>query len=250
MDTSIWTERAIKQAKAGFTDSKSKQDFSLSQDDLSELAEQLLDLVHFAEDEKIIYFQRIDNRDFYGDIGDILLTNRKLLFGIHPVTKVKKSFFSSQKMVHYDSYTRPIGVKIGLEDIVTVDSKVKGFERNRLVITYRANKASSRDSLGLRDPEKSVIVFYYPNRAEEAVNAKIELEKAIDQFLYEHEKPKAIEVQHKGTIVNVNVSSKGFLLNVEPCPTCGANLFLSQDRKTAYCKYCNKEIPTVEQVRD
>ena len=39
------------------------------------------------------------------------------------------------------------------------------------------------------------------------------------------------------------------LFNVEPCPTCGADVFLSQDRKTAYCAACQKEIPAVRQIR-
>jgi len=39
------------------------------------------------------------------------------------------------------------------------------------------------------------------------------------------------------------------LFNVEPCPTCGADVFLSQDRKTAYCAVCQKEISAVEQIR-
>lgn len=39
------------------------------------------------------------------------------------------------------------------------------------------------------------------------------------------------------------------LFNVEPCPTCGADVFLSQDRETAYCAVCQKEIPAVELIR-
>lgn len=42
---------------------------------------------------------------------------------------------------------------------------------------------------------------------------------------------------------------RGRLFNVEPCPTCGADVFLSKDKKTAFCPDCQKEIPAERQMK-
>ena len=100
------------------------------------------------------------------------------------------------------------------------------------------------------DGRKEIRFTFYLREKDEAINIQVILQKAIDAYRERKRAPQPIEVIHKGTVVNVNVNSKGFLLNIDPCPTCGASLYLSQDRKTAYCRYCNKEIPTVEQLRE
>ena len=214
----------------------------LSTEELENLVSQLDSSVFFSSDEKILYLNHFGSmrkykwhrRRFrriakYGE-GDLILTSNKLLYGDHPITRVKKGFFSSEKVVHHDEYFEPIALKVDL------GGDIKAYmERKYLVVEYCVKG----------DDYKLRIWGDY----DDEVDFQVALEKAIDSYKYVKSRPK-LEVVHKGTVVTLNVDSKGFLLNVEPCPTCGANLLLSQDRKTAYCSYCKKEIPTVEQIRE
>ena len=214
----------------------------LSKEELDNLVGQLASLIFFSPDEKILYlnhfgsvrkykwfrkrFRRIAK---YGE-GDLILTSNKLLYSDHPITRVKKGLFSSEKVVHHDEYFKPIALNIDLSGVIKAY-----MTRRYLGVEYSSQGENYK--------------IYIWGSYEDEIDFQVALKKAIDSHKYAKSRP-TLEVIHKGTVVTLNVNSKGFLLNVEPCPTCGANLYLSQDRKTAYCPYCKKEVPTVEQIRE
>jgi len=117
-----------------------------------------------------------------------------------------------------------------------------------------AQPASREEQEGKKSVQKSsqdIFEMYskkYPHNPEGVlefhISRKMKQGKTREQAILELTK------EIKEPVASINVDSRGFLLNVEPCPFCGANLSLSPDRKTAYCKYCEKEMPTVEKLRE
>lgn len=252
MPRDLWTKKAVEQATKPFNDGVSKKDVQLSTKILDNLTKQLADMVYLGPDEKIMQFDHCHSMVVkgkrYKDGGDLIATSNKLLFALHPITKVKKGWFSSEKTVHHDRYVKPIALKVQFDDLKKVYASDYGYSFRSLCIDYLDRSDDVVYSAELRYYGDNSVAWMH--NMKKIMDIEMELKKVVDAYKYTERRPKPIEVVHKGTVVNVNIDSKGFLLNVEPCPTCGANLFLSQDRKTAYCRYCNKEIPTVEQLRE
>jgi len=125
MPRDLWTKKAIGKATQTYKDSWSEKDIHLSMEEFSKLAKQLPEIVYFAPDEKILHFghfrgasvsEALDKMGEY-EHGDLIVTSNKLLYGEHPITKVKKGLFSSEKTVHHDSYLKPIALKIDLNEL-------------------------------------------------------------------------------------------------------------------------------------
>lgn len=58
--------------------------------------------------------------------------------------------------------------------------------------------------------------------------------------------PPELVMRHEGVVLKVD--AKGFLLELPPCPKCGAPLMLSEDRSMAKCSYCGSMHPTIKQI--
>lgn len=59
--------------------------------------------------------------------------------------------------------------------------------------------------------------------------------------------PPELTMRHEGVIMRID--AKGFLLELPPCPNCGAPLSLSEDRALAKCSHCGSMHPTIKQVQ-